>query len=171
MARSFKIKIGGAFEPSSWAWYRHWTTFEESNKQNNCWKWRDTEKQNILMEWASKPRWEKRKSARIELLNHPSSTVYQAKYRKLNKDVKLVVQKLKRENMEKVVNYLEKDFAANNLFRTVRELEDQESQLRWSKISMVTSTVNSTRTWNAGKNTLDVPEEESSTTEEIRKAI
>ena len=54
--------------------------------------------------------------------------VYQAKYRKLNKDVKLAVQRLKRETMEKIVNYLEEDFAANNtknLFKTVRELEDR----------------------------------------------
>ena len=77
----------------------------------------DTRKQNLC---------EKRRAARIKLIQNPRYEFHQETYRKLNKEVKKVVKRIKTENLQKKVLSLEEDFKTNNsrnLFKTVRELE------------------------------------------------
>ena len=74
---------------------------------------------------------ERRRKAKINLLNHPDDAEKQIEYRKLNKTVKTLIQKQKRENLQNKIMTLEEDFAKNNthnLFRSVRELEGKKQK-------------------------------------------
>ena len=74
---------------------------------------------------------ERRRKAKINLLNHPDDAEKQIEYRKLNKTVKKLIQKQKRENLQNKIMTLEEDFAKNNthnLFRSVRELEGKKQK-------------------------------------------
>ena len=74
---------------------------------------------------------ERRRKAKINLLNHPDDAGKQIEYRKLNKTVKKLIQKQKRENLQNKIMTLEEDFAKNNthnLFRSVRELEGKKQK-------------------------------------------
>ena len=74
---------------------------------------------------------EKRRAARIKLIQKPRSEIHQETYRKLNKEVKKAVKRIKVENLQKKVLSLEEDFKTNNsiifnLFKTERELEGRQ---------------------------------------------
>ena len=74
---------------------------------------------------------EKRRAARIKLIQNPRSEIHQETYGKLNKEVKKAVKRIKTENLQKKVLSLEEDFKTNNsiifnLFKTERELEGRQ---------------------------------------------
>ena len=130
-AKEFEVKIGGRFEPIlslldtdiDELYNKFKNATNEVTKEVAGYRRR---KKVEDMSQELEELCQKRREARLELLQQPSSNTLKEKYKKLNKNVKKGVKKQKKEQLEKKIKQLEEDFRMNdshNLFKTVRELE------------------------------------------------
>ena len=137
LAQTFKIKIGGAFEPLLLIedleideLYRKFKQITNKATEEIVGFKRRHQIEGLATEIEEVCK--DRRHARTEMINDQGNKEKQERYKLLNKKVKSEIKKHKKEQLEKKIENLEEDYKKNNthnLFKMVRELEGKPTKI------------------------------------------